>query len=299
MPLKNGDFRMEINVVFLVTVLIWLMCIIIGGIKGFLKSSLSLIALILSGTLVMALNPFVTGILRDHTKLDEWLESKIERMIIGEQPADTEVEEDTVVLQQDITLPTDVVLPDGTYLPAGTVVPAGTVLPANIGLEELKKQVNDNLSTTEQSKIIEKLPVPEALRNSLEENNNAAVYKELGVENFTDYIGGFISNICLNIIGYVITFLIVFFALHILMLLFDIVDKLPVIHGINHFAGALLGIVKGFLILEILFLILIPFSAGAFGRMILTQVENNGFLGLLYHKNMLIPFLMNIVVKTL
>lgn len=295
MPLKNGDFVMVINLVFCAAMLILLLCIIVGGVKGFFKSCLSLVAFVLSGTIVIALNPFVTGFLRNNTKLDEWIESKVEKMITGFE----ETEGDTVVLNQEVTLPVDVELSDGTYLPAGTTVPAGTVLPSGIGFDDLKEQANEQLSAAEQSKIIENLPIPEALRNSLEENNNAAVYKELGVENFTDYIGSFISNICLNIIGYIITFLIVFFALQILMLLFNVVDKLPVIHGINHFAGAILGIVKGFLILEILLLLLIPFSSGGFGQKVLMQVENNGFLSLLYHKNLLIQFMMNIVMKTL
>lgn len=295
MPLKNGDFVMVINLVFCAAMLILLLCIIVGGVKGFFKSCLSLVAFVLSGTIVIALNPFVTGFLRNNTKLDEWIESKVEKMITGFE----ETEGDTVVLNQEVALPVDVELPDGTYLPAGTTVPAGTVLPSGIGFDDLKEQANEQLSAAEQSKVIENLPIPEALRNSLEENNNAAVYKELGVENFTDYIGSFISNICLNIIGYIITFLIVFFALQILMLLFNVVDKLPVIHGINHFAGAILGIVKGFLILEILLLLLIPFSSGGFGQKVLMQVENNGFLSLLYHKNLLIQFVMNIVMKTL
>lgn len=295
MPLKNGDFVMVINLVFCAAMLILLLCIIVGGVKGFFKSCLSLVAFVLSGTIVIALNPFVTGFLRNNTKLDEWIESKVEKMITGFE----ETEGDTVVLNQEVALPVDVELPDGTYLPAGTTVPAGTVLPSGIGFDDLKEQANEQLSAAEQSKVIENLPIPEALRNSLEENNNAAVYKELGVENFTDYIGSFISNICLNIIGYIITFLIVFFALQILMLLFNVVDKLPVIHGINHFAGAILGIVKGFLVLEILLLLLIPFSSGGFGQKVLMQVENNGFLSLLYHKNLLIQFMMNIVMKTL
>ena len=164
MPLKNGDFVMVINLVFCAAMLILLLCIIVGGVKGFFKSCLSLVAFVLSGTIVIALNPFVTGFLRNNTKLDEWIESKVEKMITGFE----ETEGDTVVLNQEVTLPVDVELSDGTYLPAGTTVPAGTVLPSGIGFDDLKEQANEQLSAAEQSKIIENLPIPEALRNSLE-----------------------------------------------------------------------------------------------------------------------------------
>ncbi|QNM04601.1 CvpA family protein [Qiania dongpingensis] len=289
---------MDINLVFIVTILILIMSIIVGGLRGFFKSSLSLVALILSGIIVMALNPLVTGFLRNNTKLDEWIEGKVAGMITEEQNLGINTDGDSVTLEKDIALPMDIQLPNGTVLPAGTILPAGTTLPKGIGFDELLEQVNENLSTAQQSKIIESLPIPESLRNTLEENNNSAIYKELGVSQFTDYIGSFISNICLNIIGYIVTFLIVFFALQILMLVFNVVDRLPIIHGINHFAGALLGIVKGLLLLEILFLLLIPFTATAFGQNVLGQIESNAFLSMLYHKNILIRLLMMVVGKT-
>lgn len=303
--MKNGDFVMEINVVFIAALLILILYIVAGGIKGFLRSSLSLIALILSGVIVMAVNPFVTGFLKDHTGLDEWISSRIESAVTGGLEAGTDAESDSetdgtaVVLEEDLTLPVDVTLPDGTYLPAGTVLPAGTALPAGLDIGQVRNEIDSQLSAAQQSKIIENLPVPESLRNSLEENNNPAVYQELGVQGFTGYLQSFIANICLSIIAYVITFIIVFFALRILTIVFNLVDKLPVIHGINHIAGALLGIVKGLLVLEILFLILIPFSGTAFGQTVLEQIGNNGFLSLLYHKNILIQLLMNVVAGSL
>ena len=81
---------MEINVVFIAALLILILYIVAGGIKGFLRSSLSLIALILSGVIVMAVNPFVTGFLRDHTGLDEWISSRIESAVTGGLEAGTD-----------------------------------------------------------------------------------------------------------------------------------------------------------------------------------------------------------------
>ena len=283
---------MGFNLVFVAALLILLTSIIMGGIRGFLRSSLSLAALLISCVIVSALNPLITGLLRRNTGLDEWVADKVDSAITSELKSGfTEEEDGTITLGQNVTLPADVRLPDGTVLPAGTVIPAGTKLPAGIGLDEFKKQVDHNLSAAQQSKVIEMLPVPESLKNSIEENNNDAIYKLLGVESFTDYIGSFVGNICLNIIGYILTFMIVFFALHILILAFNVVDRLPIVHGINHFAGALLGIFKGFLLLEFLFLLLVPFSATSFGVSVLAQINANGFLRALYHGNFLLKIL--------
>ena len=45
--------------------------------------------------------------------------------------------------------------------------------------------------------------------------------------------------------------------------------------------------------------ILIPFAGTGFGRAVLAQVEGNGILSFLYHKNILIYFLMQVAGKTL
>ena len=286
---------MKFNFVLAAAVLILLLSIVRGGMRGFLKSCLSLAALVLAGILVMAFNPFVTRFLRDATGLDEWIGAKVQSAVYERLMPDTDTEDGVIVLEQDVTVPADITLPDGTVIPAGTVLPKGTELPAGEAIDELLGLADEGLSVAEESGIIESLPIPQGLKNSLQANNNSAVYAQMGVERFSDYIGSFISSVCLSIIGYAATFLLVFFALHILMLVFNVVDRLPVIHGINHFAGALLGIVKGLIIIELLLLILIPFTVSQWGADILAQVESSRIMSFLYEKNILVTFLMRIV----
>ncbi|MCI8274400.1 MAG: CvpA family protein [Lachnospiraceae bacterium] len=292
---------MGINFVFICAIGIVLVNIITGAARGFLKSSLSLVALLVAGIVVSALNPFVTGLLRRNTGLDEWISEKVGSAIearlesaVADRLGEGAVREEggNVTLEQDVTLPMDVTLPDGTVLPAGTRIPAGTTIPSEFfGGEQVKRQMDTGLSGAEQDKVIDMLPLPQGLKDTIAENNNSAVYEQLGVEHFTDYIGGFVGNVCLNIVGYLLTFMIVFFALHLVMMALNVVDRLPLIHGINHFAGAILGIFKGFLVLEILFLLLIPFSTTDFGAGVLAQINANGFLRALYHGNILMKLL--------
>lgn len=83
------------------------------------------------------------------------------------------------------------------------------------------------------------------------------------------------------------------------MIVFDFVDRLPVIHGINHFAGALLGIIKGLLIIEVLLLLLVPFSGTGFGTRVLEQIDRNAVMSALYHKNLLVKLLMGVISRTI
>jgi hypothetical protein len=300
---------MGINFVFICAIGIIVVNIVSGAMRGFLKISLSLAALLIAGIVVSAVNPFVTGLLKRNTGLDEWISEKVGQAIearlesaVTDRLGEGVVTEEggSVILEQDVTLPMDVTLPDGTKLPAGTKIPAGTTIPSGVFdreqvREQVQKQVDTGLSAADQDKIIDMLPLPQSLKDSLAENNNSAVYEQLGATYFTDYIGSFVGNVCLNIIGYLITFMIVFFGLHILLLAFNVVDRLPLIHGINHFAGAILGIFKGFLVLELLFLLLVPFSTTDFGVKILAQINDNGFLSALYHSNILMKLLMGVV----
>ena len=300
---------MGMNFVFLCAIGIIIVNIVSGAMRGFLKSSLSLAALLIAGIVVSAVNPFVTGLLKRNTGLDEWISEKVGQAIearidsaVTDRLGEGAVTEEggSVTLEQDVTLPMEVTLPDGTKLPAGTRIPAGTTIPSGVlggeqVREQVKKQVDTGLSAADQDKMIDMLPLPQSVKDSLAENNNSAVYEQLGVTYFTDYIGSFVGNVCLNIIGGLLTFMIVFFALHILMLAFNVVDRLPLIHGLNHFAGAILGIFKGFLVLELLLLLLVPFSATDFGVKILAQINDNGFLSALYHGNLLMKLLMGVV----
>ena len=122
---------MGINFVFICAIGIVLVNIIIGATRGFLKSSLSLVAFLVAGIVVSALNPFVTGLLRRNTGLDEWISEKVGSVIearlesaVADRFGEGAVREEggNVTLEQDVTLPMDVTLPDGTVLPAGTPV---------------------------------------------------------------------------------------------------------------------------------------------------------------------------------
>ena len=65
--------------------------------------------------------------------------------------------------------------------------------------------VNEQMESSvpaQQRMIIESLNLPEQIEEALLENNNTEIYEILGVDRFTDYISGYLTNAFINIVGF-------------------------------------------------------------------------------------------------
>lgn len=136
-----------------------------------------------------------------------------------------------------------------------------------------------------QRTLIEQMNLPEALKESLIENNNSEVYQVLGVQAFSDYIADYLSNLICSIVGFIVLFIISYVLIRLLFNWVDIISKLPVLSGINQIAGAILGAVESLAVLWIIGLILSIGSTTPFGRAAVAQIESSVFLNFLYRNN--------------
>lgn len=147
--------------------------------------------------------------------------------------------------------------------------------------------------------IIEELELPKQLKEALLENNNNEVYRVLGVETFSRYVARYLANSIINIVGFLVLFVIVFTGIKILTVWLDLVARLPVLSGINKIAGAILGGIEGLLYLWVACLFVTAFSATAFGKMLIQQIESSFWLAFLYEHNLLGGFVMAVVKNIL
>ncbi|MCR5006168.1 MAG: CvpA family protein [Clostridiales bacterium] len=108
-------------------------------------------------------------------------------------------------------------------------------------------------------KTISSLKIPEVLKLKLIENNNYEVYRILGAETLNEYINAYLTNMVVNALGILVTFLIVFLLIKIAAILLEIADHLPVIRQLNHTLGVILGAANGVLYVWI-FCLLITLS---------------------------------------
>ncbi len=152
------------------------------------------------------------------------------------------------------------------------------------GMEEVG-ETDETQLPVQQRQAIEKLKLPEQMKDMLLANNNNEIYKLLGVEKFLDYLGAYLANMVISVVGSVILFFIVFILLRILVKWLNLLAKLPVLSGINQIVGALLGGIQGLLIIWIAELIVKACSAAPWAQTILAQIDASLWLSFLEHNN--------------
>ncbi len=145
--------------------------------------------------------------------------------------------------------------------------------------------------------IIEELPIPEQMKKLLVENNNAEVYKLMGVEYFKDYVGGYLADMILKAVVFLVLFLVMYLVLQIAVIWLDLIAKLPILSGINKIAGAILGGVQAMIYIWIACLLLTLFSRSELGMAVLAQVSASPWLSWIYNHNML-SYLVLVLIRS-
>ena len=147
------------------------------------------------------------------------------------------------------------------------------------------------LPREEQITLIEGAKLPEIFQRMLLENNNNEVYMALGVETFGEYIGAYIAKVIADVLAFLVTFVVVFIIIRIVIGMLGIIDKLPLIGGANHLAGAAVGAGMGILIIWILFIVITLLYNTSFGAACLANISESKILTMLYENNILMNYI--------
>ncbi len=186
-----------------------------------------------------------------------------------------------------------------------SIVIAAYVAPHLSGFLQENTQIDDNIASyiaeelqfsdlgEETSKgiqvaLINELPLPESMKESILNNNNSDMYKVLEVSGIYDYIAKSVAVVILNALVFLI---LVFFCKLLFFFLGKAVKEftsLPIIKGIDKLGGGLLGAIQGVIVIWIFFLILSVFSASEWAKECILQINQNLPLKLLYENNILL-----------
>ncbi|SKC00386.1 Colicin V production protein [Lachnospiraceae bacterium] len=145
--------------------------------------------------------------------------------------------------------------------------------------------VRDNTIYENQITTIRSYSFPELLKSTLIDNNNPSVYAELLVTAFEDYVARFLSKLLIRILVYLSTLLLVYVILKMTMFSLDIIGKIPILHGLNNMAGALIGMGEGFVVVWLFFLFMTLFAGSTAGHTFFNMVNENRVLTLFYNTN--------------
>lgn len=231
------------NKLLLVVAAIFIISIIVGYVRGFLKIALSLGITIASILLVGAITPHISGWIQESTSIGEKVQSKLTSMF---------------------------------------------EVPEGMSVEELSTV---EIPREQQISAIEGANLPKMIQEMLLENNNHEVYEALGVTNFIDYIGAYVTKLIADIIAFLVAWVLVTIIARVLMGVIGIIGKIPVIGGVNKLAGAAVGAGIGLIVVWILFILVTLLYSTTVGQACMTDIAASQILTKLYDGNVLMKFI--------
>lgn len=147
----------------------------------------------------------------------------------------------------------------------------------------------------QQRAVIENLNLPESIKETLIDHNNQEIYRLLGVNDFFDYVGAYITDRILNALAFVLLFLVVYVGLRLLAFWLNLAAKLPILSGLNRIAGALLGLLQALVFFWVFGLALNLFIGTLWGQNLLSSIEATPWVAFLHRNNLLYQLILNVI----
>lgn len=264
------------NWLLIIVGVIFLICIIVGAVRGFFKSALSLLSTVLTIVLMIVLNPYVAQALTKYTPIDDMIETKCIEAFMPE----ISTEELGKIDLKDTPL---------GGLSEDDVANLNQLDWDRLGITEKDVlKVIGEIPKDVQIKMIEDSTLPTFMKELILENNNSAIYHELSVTSFPEYVASYIARMVIKIVSFLVTFLLAVIIVKALMAAVDVIGELPVVGTLNHIAGAVLGVFVALVIVWLGFLILTMVYSTAVGKQCFDMIESSQLLTFLYEKNVLL-----------
>ena len=154
--------------------------------------------------------------------------------------------------------------------------------------------LQNDTSKNEEMTLIDELPIPDALKMALINNNNEDAYSKLNVSGFYEYVAHYLAQIVLNCIAFVLIQLAITIALMILIYTSQILTEIPILNGIDKGGGIVLGILQALAIIWSAFIFISIIGNTPLGINIYAQITDNRLLSFLYDNNLILHTITNI-----
>ena len=293
------------NWIVITTGIIFLICIVVGIYRGAVKIAVSLAATIVTFVLVFFLTPYVSEGIISMTPLDTMIEDQAVSAIGGMFSSGDEENTGSMMKEVNIRRAMNAAGINEDQLNAAGIT-IQDIINGNISDEELAEYgISSSLlsglrsggeegeSLLEEAEIpkdaqvaaIEGADIPEIFKSLLLTNNNEDIYEKLGADTFVQYIAKAAAKPIINILAFILTFIIITIILRAVIFALDIIANLPVLGLINRLAGGILGAGGALIIVWVLFMFVTFLYTTSFGKEAYTAIQNNGILRVIYEFN--------------
>ena len=127
---------------------------------------------------------------------------------------------------------------------------------ARVGDYNLASLSVDQLPVDRIDQILSSVSLPEPISNILSSNLKGKVFESAGLSTVNDYVSNTVVGVAVNILCFIAVYAVAYMVLSVLMGLIDAVFKLPLLKHMDWLAGGAFGLLRGGLILYVVFLII-------------------------------------------
>lgn len=149
----------------------------------------------------------------------------------------------------------------------------------------------------EEIDTIENLDLPDNVKGWLIANCNGETFLESGVDNVCSYIAKSLTAMVMRGISYVLTLLMLLLLLHILIMVLDVANYIPIVKSINKAGGAIFGAGQGILIVWIFMGIVTLLSTFSWAYQVIQMIDESPLLAWLYKKDIFLKIIVDILEK--
>ncbi len=149
----------------------------------------------------------------------------------------------------------------------------------------------------EEIDTIENLDLPDNVKGWLIANCNGETFLESGVDNVCSYIAKSLTAMVMRGISYVLTLLVLLLLFHILIMVLDVANYIPIVKSINKAGGAIFGAGQGILIVWIFMGIVTLLSTFSWAYQVMQMIDESPLLAWLYKKDIFLKIIVDILEK--
>ena len=290
----------------LITVgVIFLVSIIVGICRGAIKIAVSLATTIVTLVLVFFATPYVAKAIEKYTPMDDVIKNQVISTMANAAVSQASGEESGGLSEESVRKVLEAA-GVGEDLLSQYGITIEDIVNGNISKEDLAQygisgNVLDGLDSGQQTveqaiegaeipremqtQAIQQADLPNVFKSLLAVNNNSEIYQQLGVETFAQYVGSYLAKLIINIVAFLITFVLISIILRTIVFALDIVSSLPGVGIVNRLAGGVIGMVGAMVIVWTLYIIITLMYTTTVGKELFQMIQENQFLTMLYEYN--------------
>ena len=290
----------------LITVgVIFLVSIIVGICRGAIKIAVSLATTIVTLVLVFFATPYVAKTIEKYTPMDDVIKNQVISIMANAAVSQDSGEESGGLSEESVRKVLEAA-GVGEDLLSQYGITIEDIVNGNISKEDLAQygisgNVLDGLDSGQQTaeqaiegaeipremqtQAIQQADIPNVFKSLLTVNNNSEIYQQLGVETFAQYVGSYLAKLIINIVAFLITFVLISIILRAIVFALDIVSSLPGVGIVNRLAGGVIGMVGAMVIVWTLYIIITLMYTTTVGKELFQMIQENQFLTMLYEYN--------------